>query len=95
MLTGTYIIFIEPADPKAYDTLQYKIAMMVCGVSDWIQQVVNVTNVHNSLSIAHMFVNLHLWTERDIPVVYYWFNRYTASVEIDVFADSDIYSCVT
>ena len=85
------MISIEPADPKAYDTLQYKIVMMVCGVSDWI----HVTHVHNSLSIADMFVNLHLWTERDIPVVYYWFNRYTASVEIDVFADSDIYSCVT
>jgi len=45
---------IEPADPKAYDTLQYKTVMMVCGVSDWIQQVVNVTCAQQSVNSGYV-----------------------------------------
>jgi len=48
------MISIEPADPKAYDTLQYKIVMMVCGVIDWIQQVVNVTCAQQSVNSAYV-----------------------------------------
>ena len=48
------MISIEPAGPKAYDTLQYKIVMMVYGVSDWIQQVVNVTCAQQSVNSAYV-----------------------------------------
>ena len=67
------MIFIEPADPKAYDTLQYKIAMMVCGVSDWIQQVVNVTCAQQSVNSAYVceLTSVNRERERDITVVYY------------------------
>jgi len=48
------MISVEPADPKAYDTLQYKIVMMVCGVSDWKQQVVNMTCAQQSVNSAYV-----------------------------------------
>ena len=49
------MISIEPADPKAYDTVQYKIVMMVCGVSDWKQQVVYVTCAQQSVNSAYIY----------------------------------------
>ena len=45
---------IEPADLKAYDNLQYKIVTMVCGVSDWKQQVVNVTFAQQSVNSEYV-----------------------------------------